>query len=35
MHAFITVVLILAALGGLLAPVLIDAHHWWQRKPKS
>jgi len=27
--------LILACLAGLVAPVLVDAHHWWPRKPKK
>jgi hypothetical protein len=28
-HSVITVLVILACLIGLAAPVLIDAHHWW------
>jgi len=27
-------VAILACLAGLLAPLLVDARHWWPRKPK-
>jgi hypothetical protein len=21
-------------LAGMVAPILVDAHHWWPRKPK-
>jgi len=27
------VFVVLAALAGLLTPILIDARHWWPRKP--
>ena len=34
-RGLITALLILACLAGLVAPVLVDAHHWWPRKPKK
>jgi hypothetical protein len=30
----VTVLVIVACLVGLAAPVLVDARHWWPRKPK-
>jgi hypothetical protein len=31
----VTVFVILACLVGLVAPMLVDARHWWPRKPKK
>jgi hypothetical protein len=30
-----TVLVILVCLAGLIAPVLVDAHHWWSRRSKK
>ncbi len=32
--AMLILVLLLCA-GGLLSPILIDAHHWWPRERKT
>jgi hypothetical protein len=34
-RSLITVLVILVCLAGLLAPVLVDAHHWWPRESKK
>ena len=35
MRAFVMLALMLiVAFLGIVMPVLIDAHHWWPRKPK-
>jgi len=31
----ITVVVVLVCLAGVLAPLLIDGHHWWPRRRKN
>jgi len=29
----LTVILVLVCLAGMIAPALVDAHHWWPRRP--
>jgi hypothetical protein len=31
----ITFVLVIAGAAGLIAPFLVDSHHWWLRKSKK
>jgi hypothetical protein len=31
-RSLVTLLVILVCLVGLIAPVLVDAHHWWPRK---
>ena len=34
-HSLVTVLVILVCLAGVVAPILVDGHHWWPRKPKK
>jgi hypothetical protein len=34
-HGLLTVLAIVVCLAGLIAPVLVDAHHWRPRKSKK
>ncbi len=34
-RSIVTVLVILVSLAGLIAPVLVDAHHWWPRKSRK
>jgi hypothetical protein len=35
LRGLITCLVVFLCMVGLLAPVLIDAHHWWPRKRKK
>ena len=34
-RGLVAVLMILASLAAIVAPVLVDAHHWWPRKSKK
>ena len=34
-ECFVTAILIVTCLAGLVGPLLVDARHWWPRKPKK
>jgi hypothetical protein len=34
-RSLVTLLVILVCLAGIVAPVFVDAHHWWPRKSKK